>query len=198
MTMIITKTDRLEAKKIITRFDVKKSNEDVFYDLCFTILAPQTTFKSNIKAVGALKRVEFYRNDIDIPLLQEIIRPTRFYRVKADRLLLAKRQFNRILAVIYSNKSSVEKRNALVKMVKGLGMKAASHLLRNMGCKDLAIIDTHVIKYLGCKPPKNTKDYLRIEEEFIKIAKHEKITSAELDAIVWKRYSDMDWDRFVY
>lgn len=196
--MEIRPKDKTEAKKVIKRFNVEKSKEDIFYDLCFAILAPQTTFKSNTKATGELRRLDFYRKNMPVHLLQAIVRPTRFFRQKANRLLKAKMQYENILSVLFSNDMPIEKRAKLVKIVNGLGMKAASHLLRNLGCTDLAIIDTHVIKYLGCDPPKNTKDYLRIEEEFVRLAAKENITPAALDAIVWKKYSDTEWDKFVY
>lgn len=198
LQMEIRAKDKLAAKKAIKKFSVKKNREDIFYDLCFAILAPQTTFKNNTKVIRELRGEDFYRKDISVYLLQAIVRPTRFFRQKADRLLKAKMQYENILSVLFSNERPIEKRAKLVKMVNGLGMKAASHLLRNLGCADLAIIDTHVIKYLGCEPPKNTKDYLRIEEEFVRLAGKENITPAELDAIVWKKYSNTEWDKFVY
>lgn len=196
--MIITKIDRIEAKKVIDKFNIKKSDEDVFYNLCFAILAPQTTFKSNIKTISALRKIDFYRNDIDIPLLQEIVKSTRFYRIKANRLIMAKGQFRCILKIIRSDKSSIEKRNILVSIVNGLGMKAGSHLLRNLGHKDLAIIDTHIIKYLGCDTPSNAKKYINIEKDFINLARRHGITPAELDAIIWKKYSNTPWEKFGY
>ena len=196
--MKITKRDKTEAARAVARFDGKKSLEDIFYNLCFAILAPQTTFKSNIKAVATLREIDFYKNDVDLPRLHDVVRSTRFFRQKSDRLLRAKKQYLKILDVIFAEEESIEKRRRLVKMVKGIGMKAGSHLLRNLGHKDLAIIDTHVIKYLKCEQPKNTRDYLRIEETFVKTAKQYNMTPAELDAVVWKKYSNTPWEDFIY
>lgn len=198
MGMRITYRDRVEASKTINRFNKEKSTEEIFYDLCFALLAPQTTFKSNIKTVDSLKKIDFYRNDVDEPLLQEVVRATRFFRQKASRLLKAKEQFKEILGIIESDSSSVEKRNRLVKKVNGLGMKAGSHFLRNLGHKDLSIIDTHVLKYMKREMPKSKKEYLILENEFSQIAKKLKITPAELDAIVWKKYSNTPWENFVH
>lgn len=196
--MRITQKDKIEAGKVVKAFDGEKTEEEIFYNLCFAILAPQTTFKSNIKVTKQLTEMGFYKNDIDMPLLQEIVRPTRFFRQKTYRLLKAKQQFDEILDVVLGPEDSFVKRNKLVKMVNGIGMKAGSHFLRNLGHTDLAIIDTHVLKYLGRSMPKNKREYLEIENEFAKLAKDKGLTSAELDAIVWKKYSDTSWEDFEY
>jgi len=196
--MKITKTDRVEVKKVLDRFSQPKGKREVFYDLCFALLAPQTKWTSNIKVTGELKRLNFYNNDLSVSFLREVVRPTRFYNVKADRLIKAKKQFDEIFKIINSNEKSTNKRNKLVNMVNGLGMKAASHFLRNLGCRDLAIIDTHILKFLGCDQPKNKKDYIRIEEEFISLSTRMGLDPVELDAIIWKRYSNTEWCNFVY
>jgi len=198
MEMTITNRDKVEAKKAVNRFRTKKTTEDIFYDLCFALLAPQTTFKSNIKTITKLRELNFYKNDIDEPVLHDVVRATRFFRQKSSRLIKAKHQFMDILNIIHSNSSSYEKRNRLVKTVNGLGMKAGSHFLRNLGHIDLAIIDTHVLKYMHRESPKNTKEYLILEEEFANMAFKQGMTIAELDAIVWKKYSDTPWEKFVY
>jgi N-glycosylase/DNA lyase len=196
--MRITQTDRIEAKKVISNFEVEKTFEEIFYDLCFALLAPQTTFKSNMKATSALKELNFYKNYIDEEKLHDVVRSTRFYKQKTIRLLKAKSQYLEILEIVFSNLNSVEKRNLLVKNVCGLGMKAGSHFLRNLGHKDLAIIDTHVLKYLGCNAPKNSKEYTEIESRFVKIAKQKEMTPVELDAIVWKKCSNTPWENFIH
>jgi len=196
--MRITQRDRTEANRVVKAFSGEKTKEEIFYNLCFAILAPQTTFKSNIKVTGQLAEIKFYKNDIDMPLLQEIVRPTRFFRQKTYRLLKAKQQFSKILEIVYGLDDSFTKRNKLVKMVNGMGMKAGSHFLRNLGHKNLAIIDTHVLKYLDREAPKNAKEYLEIEKEFVVMAKSKRLTAAELDAIIWKKYSGTPWEKFDY
>ena len=201
----ISTYDIKEAVLVIKRFglllrkkNLNKLMEEVFYNLCFAILAPQTTFKNNIKAIKALREYDFYKVNLDINDLQKLIKPTRFYRIKSDRLIRLKKQFSNILIVMLSNAEDHLKREFLVKNVKGLGMKAASHFLRNMGCKNLAIIDTHVLKFLECETPKTKGEYLAIERKFKNMAKKLDLYPAELDAIVWKEYSGTPWEKFVY
>ena len=89
------------------------------------------------------------------------------------------------------------KRNWLVQNVKGLGMKTATHLLRNLGgADDMVMIDTHILKYLKVK--EKNWNYRELEKRFRKRAKRYGITMAELDTIVWKKYSGTDWKEFVH
>ena len=63
-----------------------------------------------------------------------------------------------------------ERREWLVKNIKGLGFKEASHFLRNIGFDDYAIIDSHILdlleRYKFIKPPKTLtrKKYMEIEK----------------------------------
>jgi len=60
MKINITQQDREGLSKVFENFGRKKTNEEVFYDLCFTILAPQTKFQNNIKVIQKLKELDFY------------------------------------------------------------------------------------------------------------------------------------------
>ena len=89
------------------------------------------------------------------------------------------------------SKDEFEIREWIVKNVKGLGYKEASHFLRNIGYKNLAIIDFHIIDVLVknkiIKRPKTLtkKKYLEIENKLRTIAKKAKMTLAELDLYLW-------------
>ena len=84
----------------------------------------------------------------------------------------------------------------MVDNIKGLGMKEASHFLRNIGFKDFAIIDFHIIdilvKYGLIKKPKTlTKNkYLEIEGILKEIAKKTNLNLAELDLYLWYEETD--------
>ncbi len=78
-------------------------------------------------------------------------------------------------------------REWLVKNIRGLGMKEASHFLRNIGFTDYAIIDFHIIDLLvreGIIKRPNTltrRKYIEIEDRLRKINEN----LAELDLILW-------------
>ncbi|MFN3910047.1 MAG: DNA lyase, partial [Candidatus Anstonellaceae archaeon] len=81
----------------------------------------------------------------------------------------------------------------LVKEIDGLGLKEASHFLRNIGMmKNLAILDRHILKclkYYGVikEIPKTLtkKNYLEIEKRMIEFSKKIKIEPAKIDLLFW-------------
>jgi len=83
-------------------------------------------------------------------------------------------------------------REWLVENVKGYGFKEASHFLRNIGYRELAILDRHILKYLvefGVieKVPKSLtkKNYMEIEEKFKQFSGRVGIPMDELDLLFW-------------
>ena len=222
--MKITSDDRKQLKRVLKDLGRKKTKQTIFYDLCFCLCAPQTTFKNNIKVIAELKKEEFY----DLPLemftkckhcmdaLKETLKPVRFYNNKARYLIEAKENFNEILLNIKKvdkDDCGYAQREWLVKNVKGLGMKAASHFLRNLGYDALAIIDTHIIKFMANREPKEVREelikeyrksvtksrgYEMLEMSFQCLAGKYKMTTAELDALVWKKYSNTNWEDFTF
>lgn len=196
--MVVSNSDRVQIRKILNKFKKNKDNDSViFYNLCFAICAPQTTFKSNRKVIDILIERDFFNEKIPKKELEEIVRPVRFIR-KAEYLLLMKEKFVEILNIIRGSLNAFDKRMTIEKMVKGMGMKTTSHFLRNIGIEDLAIIDTHVLKFLKKSLPKSKKEYLELEKEFAKEAIKRGLSIAELDAYIWKMYSNTDWDNFEY
>jgi len=194
----IPDADRKFLKKVINSFRILKSKEQIFYDMCFCLMTPQTTYKSNCIAISNIISSGFYCNTLSLKQVDSLIWTTRFHKVKANRLLLAKSQFNQIYDLIRSERPWVEVREWLCKNVNGFGMKTSSHFLRNLGAIELAIIDTHIIKYMLWDPPKNSKDYLEKEKEFALESHKRKMTPAELDSFIWKIYSQTPWEEFVY
>lgn len=86
-----------------------------------------------------------------------------------------------------------ERREWLVKNIKGLGYKEASHFLRNIGFgKDIAILDRHILKNLNLlgvikEIPESMgrKKYLGIEKNMAEFAKEIDIPLAHLDLLLW-------------
>ena len=82
-------------------------------------------------------------------------------------------------------------REWLVRNVKGVGYKEASHFLRNIGFKNLSIIDFHIIDLLAryglIKKPRSLtrRRYLEIEGLLRRISEKLGISLAELDLYLW-------------
>jgi N-glycosylase/DNA lyase len=71
-------------------------------------------------------------------------------------------------------------------------MKEASHYLRNIGYRNICIIDRHVITIMHelkvfkhDKPPKNAKEYLLMEQQVKDYAKKINVDVDELDLVLW-------------
>jgi N-glycosylase/DNA lyase len=215
--MKLSFADFLEAERVMRNFQKPKTDEEIFYNLMLVLMVPQSTFKNCMVALEGLKKVKFYNLPIDVTDFEyygtkglgQIIKPCRFYKRKAEYLLEAKKNFSEILWRLkymdvrlreeaYSDGGhmvSLFLRDWLVKNIKGLGMKTASHLLRNMGATDLAIIDTHILKYLKVE---GKWDYLDLERRLGKRAKRHDRSIAVLDIVVWHLYSKTEWSDYTY
>ncbi len=188
------KKRRKEIKKRLKEFSQIKVN-NIFYELCFCLLTPQSNaFKCN-ECVNILKNKDFINKQINIkPILKD---KTRFYKNKSNYLIYNKNQYNNIKKVIINkNKKNINKnkiiREWLANNVKGFGYKEASHFLRNIGYKNLAILDRHILKNLQNlkvidKIPGNLnkRNYLLTEDKFYKFSKKIKIPMDELDLLFW-------------
>ena len=82
-------------------------------------------------------------------------------------------------------------RRWLAENVPGLGFKEASHFLRNVGFRNLAIIDFHIIRLLkrygllGDFRSLTRRRYLEIEKLLREIADRLGLSLAELDLYLW-------------
>jgi len=186
--------DLNQIRKILNKFKQPKTDEEIFYNLCFIILVPQCKFKAISIVVDKLKLLDFYNNDLDN--LEDIIKPSRYKKRKTLFLKKMKTNFNEILRNLKNKLNDPdEARSYLSQNVSGISYKAASHFLRNMGIESLAIIDTHILKFLEVD---YSWRYSIVENHFKEIAKGFDLTPAELDAIIWRRYANIPFNEFIF
>ena len=167
-----------------------KENKDHFYELCFCLLTPQSNAYKCDACIQILKDKDFINGEFRI---EDILQKhTRFYRNKSKYLILMKTTKDTLFGELSQIKSPRSKREYLVNNVKGLGMKESSHFLRNIGERNLAILDRHILKNLAKLnvikevPKYLTKDkYFEIEEKFMKFSKDINIPMDELDLLFW-------------
>ncbi|MHA1299981.1 MAG: N-glycosylase/DNA lyase [Candidatus Helarchaeota archaeon] len=165
--------------------------DKIFKELCFCIMTANCSAEMCI-------RVQNEINDgfLTIPenklakRLKEV--GYRFYNKRASYISASRKYKDDLMDIIKANKDEVELRDWLVKNIKGLGYKEASHFLRNIGFKNLAIIDFHIIdllikhKIIDEKPKSlSRKKYIEIENILTKIAKELNLTLGELDLYLW-------------
>ena len=168
----------------------KVKGEDIFYELCFCLLTPQTSAKAADKCIQELRKRDF-RNSVNfnpVKLLNNI----RFNNNKAKYLQEAKEKYDVVRDELSKDKSSEEMREWLVKNVKGFGLKESGHFLRNIGYRDLAILDRHILRNLVRfnvikEVPKSltSRRYFEIEEKFKEFSKEVGISMDELDLLFW-------------
>jgi N-glycosylase/DNA lyase len=187
----ITGEDRVRLIALKQKLFSPKNEEQAFYELCFCICSPQTKFALNTELNKELQGKDFFNHRIPYKNLCELTYKVRFYNRKAVYLLEAKTNWKSIWEFI--NKSDItdfDKRLYLVKNVQGLGMKTASHFLRNvLGCEYFAIIDTHILKFLQSEKYANQFGYYMLEKEFMNIDNSLKVTPIELDLFIFSYYS---------
>lgn len=165
------------------------------YELCYCLLTPQSSARNVDKAIRLLQAHDFYAAPFDpAPILRSNDHYVRFHLTKAKRLLKAREQFPEIASHLHAPIAPQETRAWLVKNVDGMSLKEASHFLRNIGVRDLAIIDRHILTHLvACgvirsRPASLTaKRYHAIERRFKKFAAQEGIPMDELDLLFWSR-----------
>ncbi|UCD04433.1 MAG: N-glycosylase/DNA lyase [Candidatus Woesearchaeota archaeon] len=167
----------------------KKSNEELFKELCFCILT------ANFNAERSILIQSKIGNDF-ITLSREGLAKKleklghRFPNARAKYIVEAREHID-CLKDLITDCNEIEVREWLVKNVKGLGYKEASHFLRNIGFDNVAIIDFHIVGLLNnsglfeCKRPSCKAKYFEIEGVLRKLAKKLDFTLAELDLYLW-------------
>lgn len=190
-----------EIKSKIKEFEEMKNNSDkkMFAELAFCLCTPQSKARECDKAIKQLESTGLLFHGTQRQILP-FLNKVRFSENKSKFIVFAREQFSKngkmsIKDFLNQFNSSREAREWLVKNVKGLGYKEASHFLRNIGfAKDLAILDRHILRCLvdfGVikEIPKNltSKKYLEIEEKMKEFAKNIGIDFAELDLLFFYR-----------
>jgi N-glycosylase/DNA lyase len=176
----------------------KKGDKHVFSELCFCLLTPQAEAVECGKAIKNLEDSGLLFNGAPEEI-SPYLKAARFLNKKAEYITGARQLFKKNGCFRIKNfidkKDIFKTREWIVKNVKGIGYKEASHFLRNIGFgKDLAILDVHILKnlkYYGIikKIPKSlTKnEYLKIESRLRNFCRKINIQMDELDLLFWSK-----------
>ncbi len=187
------------------------NKEDIFYMMLFCLCVPQSKAVTADEAIDLLRELDYYH--IKLPkerVLEALKGRVRFQLVKTQRLIDARSLIQdtdfwlhlKTHYADYTNEPNKLQRQVQLKKVRryltsqvnGMGMKLASHFLRNVGMSGLAILDVHVLdglKKRGIIPDEeitlNYGQYVEIEEKMIEYAKTVGITVDELDFLLWSQ-----------
>ena len=171
--------------------DFKRLNDkDLFYELCFCLLTPQSKAKNADYCIKEMKKNKFLETGFDPTLILK--QKIRFHNHKGKYLLEMRERYSELKNELERIKENKEKRDFLVKNVKGMSWKEASHYLRNTGHENLAILDRHILKNLVKvnaidELPKTLtkKKYFEIEDKFKEFTEKVKIPMDHLDLLFW-------------
>jgi N-glycosylase/DNA lyase len=173
-------------------------DEDIFSELVFCLLTPQSKARSCDYAVSCLLEKDLVLKGSSRQIAKELRTKTRFHNNKAKYIVEARQKFT------YKGKLSIKEklmtfenpddaREWFSSNIKGIGLKEASHFLRNIGMgEDLSILDRHILKNLVLmgvisEVPKSLskKNYLDIEAKMKEFSRKVKIPLAHLDLLLW-------------
>lgn len=176
----------------------KGGNEDIHAELSFCILTPQSKAVNAWKAITTLRENGLLFNGSAEDIV-EYLNIVRFKNNKAKYLVALREQMQNekgeiITKDFFNSIADVkEKREWIVKNIKGMAYKEAGHFLRNVGFgKEIAILDRHILKNLVKLEviedvPKSLtpKLYLEIEEKMKTYCKFINIPMDSLDLLLW-------------
>lgn len=169
------------------------TDDDLFFELCFCLLT------ANFSAKRAIEIHEQIGFDGFIGLSQEGLALKlrelgyRFPNKRAEYVVLVRNLRKGLREKLFLCKDDFERRRFLVENIKGIGMKEASHYLRNVGFFNVAILDFHIVDILAqnnvirrpFSKSLSPRVYLEIEEELLRLARACGLTQGELDYYLW-------------
>lgn len=199
MQELLDKIQNVKASTVKNRINTRLAefseikNQDIsliFKELCFCIMT------ANCSAAKCIEVYEHIGDDFlsfsEIQLANKFKElGYRFPNVRSKFIIEARNKISQLENVIKDANDGINVREWIVKNIKGIGYKEASHFLRNIGYNDFAIIDFHIIDLLVNyeviqKPKTITKSkYLEIEESLKNIGEKLKLNLAELDLYLW-------------
>jgi len=190
------KRDEIERRLEEFRQVWHRGDKEIFAELCFCLLTPQSKAESCDAIVRTLKEKGLLLEG-GLEEIRPYLKKTRFYKTKSQFLVEARRLFQRNGTLHLKERldptDTHATRDWLVSHVKGVGYKEASHFLRNIGLgKDLAILDIHVLRHLKklgllrILPKSLTrKRYLTLEKKLRRFARRIEIPLSHLDLLLW-------------
>ena len=195
-----------------------KSESELWHELCFCILSANVNYdlaKSTLNhlvkhnflnpdwfvfAENSQKKIETeFEKSVYLPKKKDnTLRKYRYPKKRSEQIIKAGiflyKKNNGIKDILSKFDNPVDSREFLVSNISGIGIKEASHYLRNIGyCNSLAIIDVHVLAFLEnillTKFRKNKslsdKMYLFLEKILVNFSKFHNLTLSILDMAIW-------------
>ncbi|MCS7120052.1 MAG: N-glycosylase/DNA lyase [Nitrososphaerota archaeon] len=168
----------------------KKSDTEIFKELCYCILTANFSAEKSMRIQNAIGDGFITLPECELTYALRSL-GHRFPSSRSRYIVEARKLKDGIKELIASFSDPYQLRDWIAENVRGLGLKEASHFLRNIGFLDFAILDFHIIDLLvECgvisRPKTLTrKKYLEIEEMMKQLASKVRLTLGELDLYLW-------------
>lgn len=175
----------------------------LFKEFVFVILTSQTSAKKAWEAAEQLDSQDLLL-DGDRSEIAEVLRDNEVqYEENKASYIVENRQTlsqptlqdptNELKISYKIDENNLEKtRRWMVENLQGVGWKAASHFLRNIGYSNLAIVSGYISEDLAelgltesAQQPGNEDEYLEAEEKMRKLAEELEISVEALDLVLW-------------
>ena len=190
---------RVEIKERLAEFQKVRDQGDpaIFKELCFCILAANSSAEMGIRTVRALEELLLH-GDLT-SLQQRLSKGFRYWRIRPAYIIHTREYLRtefhfKLTALLSAFPDPISRRDffAMDRNIKGLSFKESSHFLRNIGYRGYAIIDKHILrclKELGVirkiSPPTRRVRYLYIEKKMKQFSATVGIDMDELDLLLW-------------
>lgn len=217
LTEIVNAYPELKQEYLKWKKWYEMTEQELIVELCFCLLSSQVPYEQVRSVISHLDHQEYLTSkwilttpDVKKRMAQELSKPIydpqrkngkfrkyRFPNKGADYIVDAIKTFyEHDLGIIYYLKnfsSDIHARRFLVKNIRGLGPKEASHFLRNVRYSEtLAIIDVHVVSFMHlCELiPNQVKSidmnqYLKLEVILQDFARQLNMNLSILDMVIW-------------
>lgn len=190
------------------------SEENILFELVLSILGSQNKYEVALKFANVIKEENIlisYPIINDSAILEEMLEKIfttpqivdnsivkyRFPKTRAKYIaysLLFLEKHGGIKEILSNSKTTMDIRKFIVKNIKGIGPKQASHFLRNIGYSNqIAVLDVHILRYMCIqgviseeyKSVSNLKLYEYLELKLIKFLEFILAPIGFIDQAIW-------------
>jgi N-glycosylase/DNA lyase len=164
---------------------MKKADIDKkFSELIFCTLTANTSAEMGLRCQKCIDDIQLY----DRTSLRNTLIACHYRFPNTRSRFISENYENRFL--LEDILKSQERRELLTETYLGIGMKEASHFLRNIGFYEYSILDKHIQKFLSNfygrdVRIKSKKDYEREERYFIEISSKYGLEPGIMDLVIW-------------
>jgi len=168
----------------------KENSNEIFKELCFCFLTANFSAERGMDIQDKINNGFLHLTEEDLAKkLSEF--GHRFPNARAKFIFEARKQKDELKEIFESLKDEAQIRDWIVNNIKGVGYKESSHFLRNIGFKNISIIDFHIVDLLVrnnlIERPKtiNPKKYLEVEKILKQLTQETNTNLGELDLYLW-------------